>query len=1235
MQQWVSGTLQQTFEKLNTNDDGLSENEATQLLQQYGPNLIPEKKQFRLLSRIFSQFKNLFNILLLVAALLSFITGISSNDASSIQMGFAIIIVVLISVIFNLFQEHRAERAVEAIRELVPATARVIRDGQTKQIPIVNIVPGDIISLEEGDKIPADARLVCCYQFSVDNSSLTGEAEPQPRSCDPIPETFNGQIIECSNLVFASTTASSGSATAVVFSTGPNTVFGKIVTMTQTIEEPPSPLQREINYTAKINFVVAIALGVLFLSIAFFILHLEIGDSLLFMIGVMVSLVPEGLQITVTLSLALSSLAMSRRNVVVKKLSSVETLGSTTVICSDKTGTITTGQMMVQKIWMADTIYNVSGEGFNPQGAVFNGNRRLSIGDQQDLLGFAKVAALDNKATLLPPVDQKKARWTALGDSTDAALLVFSGKAGIQYKQLVNSNPRVALIPFDSHRKMMTSIHKDEHGKTTAYVKGAGNEILSRCTRVQWKDQVLPMTSELQKKISDEIDFFARQTYRVIALAIRDLPADLKKFDSEAVENNLMFVGLAAIYDPPRRDVPLAVQKAQSAGIRIIMITGDHELTAEAIARKVGIITSKAYLIMTGYKLATISDDELDSALNTPDVVFARITPEQKLRIVRVLRKKGETVAVTGDGANDAPALLEADIGIAMGISGTDVARESADMILMDDNFASIVNGIEEGRSVFDNLKKFIVYVFTHNWAELATFIAFVLLRTPLPLAVVGVLLIDLVLEIPPSLALSLEPPEPGIMERQPRKREERLFSLPTLVRSGYVGFIVGVFALFWCFLVWMQGGWHFGELTLSNMAVYLHGTTIVLVGIMMGQLGMLLATRTNIKSTFSVRFRNRWLIGALIIEFAILLLVVYIPGIGPVLNITAIPWTDWVILLGIAPAVIVMEEVRKFILRHYVLVEKAPTLRHVTALPEFGELEIPKERKIPTPFVERAAPILFPVTSEPGEDDVAIIAMTYARNVGSRLVVLRVLSQELKTTVDYDMERYMRDYAADIDLPLDYIDIHDATQLSTTMLEMAKNVKAHMIISCIPQKILLAGSHAVTRSASWIDELPDTALILVGLAKKQAEKLQPPFRVLIPVLHSFENEPFEFAAALTSSSFIPDVNVIAAKVIEFPQNAPLYSLYNPEYIETRTLDFGLFRRAPIQALRRRITPLVLYVQDISRGIAKFVRQRKVQIIILTGDWSQEKNGFLAKRDRQIVQRVDCAVIVTLPARHP
>jgi Cation transporting ATPase, C-terminus len=614
-----------------------------------------------------------------------------------------------------------------------------------------------------------------------------------------------------------------------------------------------------------------------------------------------------------------------------------------------------------------------------------------------------------------------------------------------------------------------------------------------------------------------------------------------------------------------------------------------------------------------------------------PDIVFARITPEQKLRIVCALKAKGETVAVTGDGANDAPALLEADIGIAMGITGTDVARESADMILMDDNFASIVSGIEQGRSVFDNLQKFNVYVFTHNWAELVSFIAFVLLQIPLPLAIVGILLIDLILEIPPSLALTLEPPEPGIMERLPRKKENRLFSLKSLARSWYIGTFIGIVALLWCLYAWSQSGWSIGQPTITDHTAFLKGTTMVIVGIMAGQLGMLIATRTNIKSTFSVNLRgNKWLLFAILVELMILFAVVYIPFINPIFNTIALQPLEWLFLYSIVPIVIFFEEGRKFLLRKYFLAPTTVSVHRVTPSIS-GELELPIEKKAPLPvqFIERNNPIILSLTSQTGEENIASLSMNIARNNGSHLIVLRILNEQLKTSLDYHMERSLRDTAEELGIPYQYIDIRAPQTIERGVKETIEKTHAETLIVSVPRNVFFGGWHTA-RFVEWLEGIPNKKIILISSPHKPIESLHPPFRILIPVLHEFNEEPFSITALLTAHSAIPDVDIIAAKVLEFPPTVQLYSRYYPETMTVKSNEFSILRRSPLQAMKRSITPLTLYVQDISRGIAHFVNERKIDVIIMNGTWSEKRHGFLTTAERRIVKKAQCSIIITL-----
>jgi magnesium-transporting ATPase (P-type) len=904
--------------ELGTTPAGLAYEEAKLRLQKYGSNILPSGRKANAAEKFFAQFKNLFNVLLVVASFLSFATGWYYADSGSIQMGVAILGVVILNAFFSLFQEYRAEKAVQAISKLVPTNARVMRDGQLREVAVAEIVPGDIIALEEGDRVPADIRLTSAFEISIDNSILTGESEPQRRFATMNPGATIYNLTDYQNIVFAGTTIVSGIGRGVVLKTGKGTEFGKIVSLSREIKEPLSPLQRQIDYTAKVNFIVAIVVAAIFFGVAKMFVNLKMIDSLLFAIGVMISLVPEGFQLTVSLSLALTGLAMSKKNVVVKRLSSVETLGSTTVMCVDKTGTITSGEMMIKKLWANGEVFEVTGDGYSPEGFVTIENRRINREETPYVFNLFEVAAFCNNAKLTAPSD-RISRWTVLGDPTDGAFLVFAGKGDFNVNEALSRSPRIGFIPFDSKRRLMTSIHKAFDGEIIVYTKGASSELLSRCSTIIWQNDYAALDDEKRNYIQDQIDNFAAEGFRVLAMAMRTLPNETKEFVSEEVENNLTFLGLAALFYPPRPMIESAVSEARNAGIRVIMVTGDHELTAEAIAKRIGIISSPEHVVVSGYELAQLPDRELSEILNKREIVFARTTPEEKLRIVRALKSKGETVAVTGDGVNDSPALIEADVGIAMGVGGTDVARESADMVLLDDNFISMVEGVKLGRGMFDNLKKFVYYVFTHNWAELVTFVAFVLLQVPLPLLVVQVLAIDLGMDVFPSLALIMEPPEPNVMEKAPRRLGSRLIDASVLLRSLYVGIIVSIGALVWAFHTWMTAGWSIGQATVADPWVYAKGTTIVLAGIMAGQLGNFFSARTNSDSAFRLSpLRNRWLFFGILAQLAILASIVYVPFLQPLFRTAPLSMMDWIILYSLAPLVLLIEEIRKFVTRGF-----------------------------------------------------------------------------------------------------------------------------------------------------------------------------------------------------------------------------------------------------------------------------------------------------------------------------
>jgi Ca2+-transporting ATPase len=896
--------IEDLYKELETGPEGLADQEAKRRLLKVGPNVLPRGKKTSLASRIASQFKNMFNVLLLIASLLSFLSGIAFSDPTSIQMGAAILAVVFLNTIFNLFQEYRAERAAQVIKSLIPKKTKVVRNCELKEVDVTDIVPGDILALEEGDRVPADLRLTSAFEVSVNNSILTGESEPQRRFATMSTEIATTTPYEMHNILFAGATLVSGIAKGVVLFTGKDTDFGRIVSLSSETHEPLSSLEKDINYTGKITLLAAFLVGIVFFSAALLLVKLSFLTSIMFAIGVMICLVPEGFQLTVSLSLALTALVMAKRNVVVKRLSSVETAGSMTVLCVDKTGTITCGEMMVKKNWVSGKIFEVTGDGYSPDGYISFDDKKIDREENAAVLKLLEAAAFCNNAKLNPPSD-RISRWTVLGDPTDGAFLVFAGKGDFNVSKALVENQRISLIPFNSQRRMMTSIHKSPRDKKiTAFTKGAGSEVLKRCTHIFYNNDSVPLTDELRTVVTKQIEEFASDGFRVLAMATRLLPNEPTDL-SQGIEEDMTFLGLAALLDPPRPKVEAAVREAKSAGIRVIMLTGDHELTAYSIARKVGMITSPNQTVITGIELQQMKDKDLTNILLRGQSVFARITPEQKLKIVSILKSAGEVVAVTGDGVNDSPALIEANVGIAMGAGGTDVARESADMVLLDNDFTSIVEAVKLGRSTFDNLRKFVYYVFTHNWAELLTFLVFVLLQTPLPLLVVQVLAIDLGMDVFPSLSLIMEPPEPDVMTKPPRKKGTRLINVSTLLRSCCVGMIVSAGALLWAFNIWQNGG------------SYARLTTIVMAGIMLGQVGNLFSARTSPRSAFKLSpRRNPWLLRGILALFAIMAAIVYLPFLQPLFGTAPLLPIDWVFLIPLVPAALLVEELRKMLAR-------------------------------------------------------------------------------------------------------------------------------------------------------------------------------------------------------------------------------------------------------------------------------------------------------------------------------
>jgi magnesium-transporting ATPase (P-type) len=902
----ISLHVNEVFETLETSPNGLNSEEARKRLAKYGSNELVEKKSIPVAYKFLVHLKDLFSILLLFASLLSAIGGMW-------QLSLTIVGVVLVNTFFSLFQEWRAEKAMKTLKKWMPEYAKVIRDGELQKTLVTKLVPGDVIVLEEGDRVPADARLIEAFDLWTNNVPLTGESEPQPRTDKPAKVT-NGSYLDSQNLVFMSTSVAKGQGKAVVYATGMDTKFGQIANLTQEIREEQSPLQKEIAYTAKYDFTLAVAVGCVFFLASLIWLHLDFYSSILFMIGVMVACVPEGLQVTVSSALAINVLKMVKENALVKRLSAVQTLGSVTVICTDKTGTITKGEMTAKKIWVKNEVVEVSGVGYTPSGEFTCNGKALEKSEAEKVEKLLEISALCNSAKVEPPSDRNKS-WSIIGDPTDGALLVAALKYGLNVQALLTQKPIIHIVPFDSKRKRMTTIHKNGD-KLFAYTKGAPRSILSICDRIVVDDEIESLAGEHLSSVESRIREFANESLRIIAVAYKELPKN-GAFKAKNVERNMILVGLAAMKDPPRPEVKEAVKHAKQAGIKIVIITGDYGPTAQAIAEEVGIVDQDSCRIIRGVDLETIIDEAIVEEVKRGSVIFARVSPEQKLRIVRVLKKSGEVVAVTGDGANDAPSLREADIGVAMGASGTDVAREASDMVLLDDSFASIVKAVESGRAIYENIRKFIVYVFSHNWAELIPYVLYALLGIPLPLLVVQILAIDLAIDVIPSLALSREPPETGIMQEPPRSVKERLFNAKVFLRSFYIGVIIAAGAMFGCLSVWSAGGWHLGMQLPPNSIVYLKGVTMTFAGIVIAQVGNVLACRTSKVSIFKTSLSsNKWIWVGIAAQVSIISFLVYVPLMQRLFGTTALELIDWAFLAVFACIVIFAEEVRKWFAR-------------------------------------------------------------------------------------------------------------------------------------------------------------------------------------------------------------------------------------------------------------------------------------------------------------------------------
>ncbi len=896
---------QQVLSTLKSSDLGLSADEAQARLAEMGPNRLPAARRRSVLAEFGSQFANMFAVVLMVASGITFLAYLLSTprDVANLELAIGILGVVLLNAVIGFAQEHAAERTAEALQAMVPATARVIRGGELTEIPAVDLVSGDLVVLDAGDAISADCRLIDAHDLQVEMAALTGESRPTPRISEA---QAPSQATDARNCVFMGTSVVNGNGRAVVYATGLGTEFGRIYRLTAEVPREDSPLQREVTVMARRVAVVAIAAGAGLFAIRAAVSGSVIG-SFVFALGVMVALVPEGLPATMSVSLAVAVRRMARRHALIKRLTAVEALGSTTVICTDKTGTLTKAEMTVQVVWESGREHPVTGVGYSPEGTV---------ADAAGAAAVLRAGGLCCDARLLPPDPQRRLGWRVLGDTTEGAILVAAAKGGVDLAAEGDQSPRVHAFPFDADRKLMSTIHKHEDGMYEACVKGSPQAVLERCVAIRWDGHDTVLDARLRQRVASANDAMAAGGLRVLAVARRDL--DTGQPANAEAESQLTLLGLIAMSDPPRPEVVDAVTACRRAGIRIYMITGDYGLTAEAIARRVGIIGHGPVRVLNGSDLDAMSDGDLAGQLaQTEQLLFARARPEHKMRVVSALQDSGEVVAVTGDGVNDAPALKRASIGVAMGEGGTDVARAASVMILLDDSFASIAAAVELGRAVYQNIRKFLIYLFSHNLAELAPILVAVFVGFPLvPLSALQVLAIDLGSDVMPALALGTERTEPGTMSRPPRPPTEHLFNWAVVRRFCFLGSIqsAGVVAAFF----WRIHTAHlpFSAFTPAN-PTYREALTMTQAGIVVSQFFNSFAVRTEEQSIVRVGiFSNKPLVFAGLFGIFFVSCISYVPALRSVFNTAPLTATDWLILTSLGALLLVAEETRKAILR-------------------------------------------------------------------------------------------------------------------------------------------------------------------------------------------------------------------------------------------------------------------------------------------------------------------------------
>jgi len=866
MNDWWMLATADCLSKLNTDAaTGLSEQEARRRLAEHGPNELQAARRVSPWALLLQQFKNVLIIILLIATALSAFLG---HDIEAI----AIAVIVLLAVLLGFVQEYRAERAIEALRHMAAPTANVLRDGREANVPARELVPGDVIILRAGDRIPADARLIEAINLQIEEAALTGESVPVEKNTAPL-DSPNPALGDRRNIAYAGTAATYGRGRAVIIATGMNTEFGKIAQMLQTVETGRTPLQENLDRVGR-----SLAWAALVVVSIIVVLGLLRGqpfiEMVIFGVALAVAVVPEALPAVVTISLAIGVQRMVRRHALMRRLSAVETLGSTSVICSDKTGTLTKDEMTVRKVYVAGKVLEVSGAGYEPQGRFsFEG---VPLEPSSALKRFLEAATLASDARM---VNEPGGRWGIKGDPTEGAMVVAAAKIGLDKASLDAQFPRVNEIPFTSETKRMTTLHTTPQG-VIACSKGAPEVILGSCARQLNDNGEAALDAAGRTAIREAAHRMASEALRVLAVASKSNAA------LETAEQEMTFLGLVGMIDPPRPEAKAAVQTCENAGIKAVMITGDHPITAQAIARELGIL--KAGRVVTGDELEVMTDADLERDVQNIEV-YARVSPVHKLRVVAALQKKGEIVAMTGDGVNDAPALKKADIGIAMGITGTDVSKEAAAMTLTDDNFASIVAAVEEGRGIFSNIKKYLMYLLSSNLGEIGLMGIATLAGMPLPLSAVQILFVNLFTDGLPALALAVDPPETDLMHRRPRNPRTGIFTRPVvalMMAGGIWSTIVNLGLFVWA----LRSG-------RSNQ----EAMTMTFMSLVLIQFFKAYNFRSDRHSVMKQPFANKWLNWAVLMELVVLVLIVYLPFLHRPFGTYSLPLVDWVIIILLA----------------------------------------------------------------------------------------------------------------------------------------------------------------------------------------------------------------------------------------------------------------------------------------------------------------------------------------------